>query len=78
MTWNFNMDEAPRDGSWVVIWTHGQPEVGRYEPMMWTVYDPVEGTDLFRLREETLLDWRGFNNFSVATCWMPLPDPPTE
>lgn len=70
------IETAPKDGSWFVIWTHGQPEVGRFDPLMWADYEPIDGTDLYRKTEKSVLDWRGFNNFHAATHWMPLPEPP--
>ncbi len=69
------IETAPKDGSWFVIWTHGEPEVGRYNPTMWTDYKPVGG-GLFRAEEKEIYQWDGFNNFDAATHWMPLPEPP--
>jgi len=74
MTWQ-PIETAPKDGSWFLIWAHGQPEVGRYSPMMWTTYEPVEN-GLYRAVEKPVTEWSGFNNFAAATHWMPLPEPP--
>jgi hypothetical protein len=69
------IETAPRDGSWFMIWAHGKPEVGRYNPQVWSVYDEIEGTDMYRRRELTGYEWEGFNNFHAAELWSPVEPP---
>lgn len=71
------IETAPKDGTWFVIWTHGEPEVGRYNPVKSAKYEPVDGTDFYKKSEFCVYDWDGFNNFGNASHWMPLPTPPT-
>jgi hypothetical protein len=73
MKWR-QIETAPKDGQWFVIWANGRPEVGRYNPAYWTEYEPVED-GLFRARETRIAEWEGFNNFPAATCWIPIPKP---
>lgn len=71
------IETAPRDGKPFVIVKAGDPdsyEVGRYQPMFYDRYEPVE-EGLYQLIKEKLLDWT-FNNFHRATHWTPLPEPP--
>ena len=67
---------APRDGTWFVIWTHGAPEVGKYNPSYWPDYVPEPGMDgLYRKQQREIYEWQGFNNFSAATHWAPITPP---
>lgn len=73
------IETAPRDGTWFIICRNSEGfesyEIGRYEPMLWDKYIPVD-SNLFRKEKEQIFDWSGFNNMHRATHWMPLPEPP--
>ena len=73
------IETAPKDGKWFVTarFKGDDPEyeVGCYDPTKFHQYD--ERPDgLFERREIEIYEWRGFNNFSRATHWAPLPPPP--
>ena len=73
-TWQ-PIETALKDGTWFVILTHGRYEVGRYNPTSWDTFEDV-GNGLYRKVAVPMSNWSGFNNFSAATHWMPLPAPP--
>lgn len=73
------ISEAPRDGSWFVIYLP-EPlefEIGRYEPIVTWNYEQVS-ENLYKRVPITIYEWAGFSNFHLATHWMPLPKPPEE
>jgi Protein of unknown function (DUF551) len=75
------IETAPMDGTWFMTCRACDGfysyEIGRYEPILFPRYVPVDG-GLFRREEETIVDWRGFSNMHRATHWMPLPEPPSR
>lgn len=75
------IESAPKDGTWFLIVNAADGfesmECGRYDPMMMDRF--VEAGDgLYRKERESVLDWRGFNNFHRATHWMPMPAAPAS
>ena len=71
------IETAPRDGTFFVIFTHGEYEVGRYAPSFWASFEDA-GNGYYKKVDRHMTDWSGFNNFHAATHWMPLPPPPKE
>ncbi len=76
---------APRDGTWFVACRAGEPdsyEIGCYSLLKYPRYIEIEG-GLYRKEDETIYEWRGFNNMRRMTHWLsidpvPLPAPPKE
>lgn len=70
------IETAPRDGSVFLIYIPGwEYEVGKYDPILWGEFVHV-GDGLFKKVTKIASEWRGFNNFSAATHWTPIPEPP--
>lgn len=66
MVWSENLDEAPRDGSPVLLAVHGSPFLARwYEP--WGVWHALDDP---KPRDED--DYWGIGEL-IPTAWMPAP-----
>lgn len=70
--WNPNMDEAPRDGTRILLVLAGyQPAVGYFDGEFWEYQDAGDFAE-----EEHWLAWQERSGVWLPTHWMPLPEPP--
>jgi hypothetical protein len=67
--------EACDGRQFAILTSHGDIEVGSYEPIFGNEYKQIEG-DVYRKEKIKLYDWSGFNNFDNAEWFFFFPDLP--
>jgi hypothetical protein len=77
MTWNKNMDDAPRDGTrFLALCKDGLVVFGRYEPDIFVVVNNGGYSDGGYGRDYRTKKNYPYSDYEEFTHWMPLPQPP--